>query len=73
MSGPTVRERIIAALRGTGRPMTANALARRIGYEKTCATVVRTLEAMVEDGCVENCNGCAHCGAGRKYALAKGE
>ena len=71
MSGPTVRERIIAALRGTGRPMSPYAVSRRIGYSKADNYVTTCLDDPVRDGHAVTCNGCEACGSGRKYAIAK--
>ena len=68
----TVRDRILAALRGTGRPMSPYAVARRIGYAKADGWVTTCLEELVRDGHAVTCNGCESCGAGRKYAIAKG-
>ena len=71
MSRPTVRDRIIAALRGTGRPMSPNAVARRLGYDHAPSWVKDRLDALVADGHAVTCNGCDACGSGRKYAIAK--
>lgn len=71
MSRPTVRDRIIAALRGTGRPMSLRAVARRLGYDAPPPEVKKHLEDLVAAGHAVTCNGCEACGSGRKYAIAK--
>jgi len=65
----TVRDRIMAALRGSGRPMSQRAIGMRMGYENEPGWLRVRLEALVEEGCLATCNGCAACGNGRKYTI----
>jgi hypothetical protein len=63
-----VRERIMSALRGSGRrPMTVNAVARRLGYDHAPGWMPGQVDALVLEGAVAKCGGCEHCGAGAKY------
>jgi methionine synthase I (cobalamin-dependent) len=64
----SVRERIMAALRGSGRrPMSVNAVARRLGYDHAPGHMAEAVDELVAAGKVEKCGGCEHCGAGARY------
>lgn len=65
----TVRDRIMLALRGSGRPMTKRAIGMRLGYEKEPGWLRRQLDALVDEGHLDTCNGCEKCGIGRKYII----